>query len=106
MAQPATGAAAQLFAARDIGAPSLHLPSARDNKQREAAAMQLLGDAEVPGNELVDLVFLKVRLFILMLEHAEAGEDEEGTEAEQDPAELVDEGSTYADEHGAEEYHA
>ena len=40
MAQPVTGAAAQLFAARDIGAPSLHLPSARDNKQREAAAMQ------------------------------------------------------------------
>ena len=40
MAQPATGAAAQFFAARDIGAPSLHLPSARDNKQREAAAMQ------------------------------------------------------------------
>lgn len=40
MAQPATCVASQLLAARDIGAPSLRLPSTREDRQRDAAAMQ------------------------------------------------------------------
>ena len=40
MAQPALCAASQLLAARDVGAPSLRLPSTKDDTQRDAAAMQ------------------------------------------------------------------